>query len=204
MKVPQRNFVVEFKSGRRQPRARTNSIWGDTDLKALARAVEEESSHLFNSTEVPVTPGAGGDLMPQQVDVGSATEHPGNVDVAAEAVPLADAAGTEEQKRREAERLPDKPIAVVDETQPVSGPQATSRGPSRRRAKHAPARAIASSSTRPNERQNGQSATADNATSLEDLAALDAENKRLKRLLAEQLYAQNLQLKRMLERFDVT
>jgi hypothetical protein len=38
--------------------------------------------------------------------------------------------------------------------------------------------------------------------SLGEVAALDTENKRLKRLLAKQLRAQNLQLKKMLERFD--
>ncbi|AUX78817.1 hypothetical protein [Sinorhizobium fredii] len=199
MKIPQRSFIVEFKSGRRQAKARTNSIWGDTDLKALARAVEEESSHLFNSTEVPVTPDESGDMISQQIDVGSASEHSGDIDVAAEAVPLDLAAGTEEQKQREAERLPDKP--VVEETQP---PQATSRGRTRKRARHAPAWAIASRATNSNERQSGQSTNADDPASLEEVAALDAENKRLKRLLAEQLYAQNLQLKRMLERFDVT
>ncbi|OAP44029.1 hypothetical protein [Sinorhizobium americanum] len=201
MKVPQRSFIVEFKSGRRQAKARTNSIWGDTDLKALTRAVEEESSHLFNSTEVPVTPDASGDMVSQQIDVGSASEHSGGIDVAAEAVPLDLAAGSEEQQQREAERLPEEP--VVKETQPASRPQATSTGRTRKRARHTPARAIAPSSTHSNERQNGPPTNADDASSLGDVAALDAENKRLKRLLAEQLYAQNLQLKRMLERFDV-
>lgn len=204
MKVPQRNFVVEFKSGRRQPKAKTNSIWGDTDLKALARAVEEEASHLFNSTEVPVTPDAGGDMVSRQVNAGAQSEHAGDVDVAPEALPSAVAAGTEVQKQHEAERLPDEAVALVEETQPVSGPQLTSRAASRKRANHAHTRAIASSSKRHREDQNGLSATADDLISLDEVAALDAENKRLKRLLAEQLYAQNLQLKRMLERFDLT
>ncbi|MDW9414265.1 hypothetical protein GOB15_07320 [Sinorhizobium meliloti] len=39
-------------------------------------------------------------------------------------------------------------------------------------------------------------------SSLDELATLEADNKRLKRLLAEQLRAQNLWLKKMLERFD--
>lgn len=38
--------------------------------------------------------------------------------------------------------------------------------------------------------------------SLDELAALDADNERLRRLLAEQLHAQNLLLKKMLARFD--
>jgi hypothetical protein len=46
--------------------------------------------------------------------------------------------------------------------------------------------------------------TASDTVSLEEVTALDSENKRLKSMLAEQLYAQNIQLRRMLERFDVS
>lgn len=44
--------------------------------------------------------------------------------------------------------------------------------------------------------------TVDDPISLDELAALGADNKLLKRLLAELLLAQNLWLKKMLERFD--
>ena len=37
-----RNFVVEIKSNRRQIRPQATSIWGDTDLKAISRDVENE------------------------------------------------------------------------------------------------------------------------------------------------------------------
>jgi hypothetical protein len=48
MRVPQRNFVVEFKSRSRQPKvSKPASIWGDTDLNAAARQVEDQSAHLF-------------------------------------------------------------------------------------------------------------------------------------------------------------
>ncbi|MEK1929289.1 MAG: hypothetical protein AAAC47_05785 [Pararhizobium sp.] len=47
MKTPQRNFVVEFKPGRRQPKAETASIWGNTDFKALVREVEDKVPYLF-------------------------------------------------------------------------------------------------------------------------------------------------------------
>lgn len=43
----QRSFVVEFKSSRRQPKAQGTSIWGDADLKALAREVEDQAPHIF-------------------------------------------------------------------------------------------------------------------------------------------------------------
>lgn len=136
-------------------------------------------------------------MLSQQVDL------TGGGDVAPEALPSAVAAGIEVQRQHEAERLPDEAIALVQEIQPVSEPQTTSRGASRKRAKHSPARAIAPSSTRAHEDQRRQSATADDSSSVDEVAALEAENQRLKRLVAEQLYAQNLQLKRMLARFEV-
>jgi hypothetical protein len=52
--------------------------------------------------------------------------------------------------------------------------------------------------------RNVEAATTSNPISFDELAALDAENRRLERLLAEQLHAENLQLKKMLSRFDIT
>lgn len=41
MKKPQRNFVVEYKSGRRKSDVKSpSSIWGNLDLKSVARDVE--------------------------------------------------------------------------------------------------------------------------------------------------------------------
>jgi hypothetical protein len=43
MKQPKRNFVIEYKSGRhRSVTTQSNSIWGDLDLKSVARAVETD------------------------------------------------------------------------------------------------------------------------------------------------------------------
>ncbi|MFK3781188.1 hypothetical protein [Agrobacterium sp. NPDC089420] len=43
MKQPKRNFVIEYKSGRRRSSTvQSNSIWGDLDLKSVARAVETD------------------------------------------------------------------------------------------------------------------------------------------------------------------
>jgi hypothetical protein len=43
VKKPQRSFVVEYKSGRQKPDPKSNSIWGNMDLKSVARDVEEEA-----------------------------------------------------------------------------------------------------------------------------------------------------------------
>lgn len=74
MKTPQRKFVVEFKSGRRQTKARTNSIWGDADLKALVREVEDKAPHLLNSNGAPGAPDEGGDMSSDLMNSGCASE----------------------------------------------------------------------------------------------------------------------------------
>ena len=79
MKTPQRKFVVEFKSPRRQSKTRTNSIWGDTDLKAFAREVEDQPSELNYSGKTENVLNASTVLLPP-VDMGSAHETAGNVD----------------------------------------------------------------------------------------------------------------------------
>ncbi|MBB3458736.1 hypothetical protein FHT86_007062 [Rhizobium sp. BK313] len=195
--------MVEFKSGRRQPKARTNSIWGDTDLKALAREVEDKASPLFSSNEVSGMPDAGGDMLPAPIDVISASENAGDLNDGRTAMFSADGADFDISKQHEADRPAVEAVAEMQESRPALRPQATSRNAARKRAKRFPARAIADISTGGCEDQSTQSETAKDAISFDEVAALDAENRRLKRLLAEQLHAQNLQIKKMLERFDV-
>ncbi len=87
------------------------------------------------------------------------------------------------------------------ERQPGSQPRATRDAP-RKRTKRAPTPTIAQSSKGGHEDSKAQAGTVKNPISLDELAALDADNKRLRRLLAEQLHAQNLLLKKRLARFD--
>ncbi|WP_331375728.1 hypothetical protein [Sinorhizobium chiapasense] len=199
MKVPQRNFVVEIKSARRQPKAKTNSIWGDTDLKALSRAVEDEASHLFNSTEAPVTPDT--DITPgEPLNTGSANEGADNIEVVPPAMSAVAEAGVEAPNQPEAEGPAAETVAQAQESQPASQPRRASRGTSRTRKAHM--NAITPTSVPAYSDRSTQYNTANHLISFEELAALDVENRRLKGLLAEQLRAQNSQLKRMLERFD--
>ncbi|WEX79564.1 hypothetical protein PYH37_005922 (plasmid) [Sinorhizobium numidicum] len=198
MKTPQRRFVVEFKSGRRQPKAQTKSIWGDTDLKALAREVEDAASHLFNSNEAPGTPYSGETRPADPINAESVNEHADDVDVALASIPFANGAEIETSKHHETDR-PAEAVVQVQERQPASQPRTTSINTPR---KLAPAQTIALNSKVGHDDRKAQTGTVDNPISLDELAALDADNKRLKRLLAEQLRAQNLWLKKMLERFD--
>ncbi|QQF06254.1 hypothetical protein [Sinorhizobium meliloti] len=199
MKTPQRRFVVEFKSGRRQPKTKTNSIWGDTDLKALAREVEEKASHLFNANEAPLTPDSAEMGLSDSLNAASASEDGGYVDMARAVTPSSNGAETEILKHADDPPAAVEAVAQVQETQPASQRRTTSTGTPRKRAL---AQTIAHNSEVGNEDRKPQTGTVDNPISVDELATLDADNKRLKRLLAEQLRAQNLWLKKMLERFD--
>lgn len=61
MKKPQRSFVIEYKSGRRRSGAKQpNSIWGNLDLKSVARDVE-----TVLPAERSDSHGPGDDLIPR-------------------------------------------------------------------------------------------------------------------------------------------
>ncbi|MEY9199407.1 hypothetical protein ABIA16_004586 [Sinorhizobium fredii] len=201
MKTPQRRFVVEFKSGRRQPKAQANSIWGDTDLRALAREVEETASHLFSSNEAAGTPDSGETRPADPIKAEPVNGRAVAVDVALPAAPVAEGAEVEIAQHHEADDPADA-VVEIEERQPASQPRATSTGTPRKRGKRLPAQTVAQNPKVGHEDRKAQTGTVDNPVSRDELAALDADNKRLKRLLAEQLHAQNFRLKKMLERFN--
>lgn len=191
MKTTQRSFVVAFKSGRRQPKMVAKSIWGDMDLKALAREVEDKASHLFSSNEASSTPHVGGDMLP-------------DLDVARPAIPSTDDVEADVATQHQANRPAAEDIAQVQERRPALQPHATSIVVTRNRTKRASGRRIPHISMTALGDQGRQSKTAMDPISFDEVAVLDAENKRLKKLLVEKLRAQNLQLEKMLERFAVT
>jgi hypothetical protein len=206
MKMPQRNFVVEFKSGRRSMKARTSSIWGDTDLKAFVRDAEDKAPHPFNSNAAPGTPDDGRDMPSDSMNSGSAIRHAGEASTAEAAASSgngAEIAEVEVPKQHETDVLTAEVVAHVQESETASQPRRKSKGTHRKRTKRSASRAIAHIAMGKNEPGSAESATAQDWVSFDELTALDAENKRLNRLLAEQLHAQNAQLKKMLDRFDV-
>jgi hypothetical protein len=57
VKKTQRSFAVEYKSGRRKNDAKSNSIWGSMDLKSVARDVEEEAMPFLQNSPKADEPG---------------------------------------------------------------------------------------------------------------------------------------------------
>jgi hypothetical protein len=200
MKTPRRSFVVELRSGRRQPKAGTNSIWGDTDLKAVTREVEQKVPHLFMSHDAPGAPGSGEAMPADPINAGAADKAADAVEIVRQAIPSSDGEG-EMPKQTEADRpAAAEAVALVQESEPVSRSRPAPRGTARKHVR----RPVQKSNSKPVHRNSmAQTTAAGEPISLEDLASLDADNKRLKRLLAEQLRSQNVQLRKMLERFAI-
>ena len=201
MRTPQHKFVVERKSGRRQQRGEANSIWGDTDLKALVRKAEDDAPHLFGK-ETSGSSVDDGNISPEQTN-SSSLRAPGDDggDPQTALLPV-DREGVEVPTQHEANLPALDTVAQSRESQPV--PRELLRDTSLKRSRRATVQVVDRIEVRPNEDLNARSVTASDTVSLEEVTALDSENKRLKSMLAEQLYAQNMQLRRMLERFDVS
>ncbi|MCA1371536.1 hypothetical protein I6F15_30095 [Bradyrhizobium sp. BRP14] len=188
MKTPQRRFIVEFKPARRRSKERTNSVWGNTDLKALTREVEEMAPHLFSLTEEPVSPNAvyGPPASPNAEFLIADKE---NVELGRAAVTPAESSEIALSGLHNSSHSAVDATEQLQETPPVSN---TRRNSKQRISQRLPERLsldVGENIERP--------------ISRDELATLEAENKRLKRLLAERILAQNLQLKRMLDRFNL-
>ncbi len=195
MKMPQRRFVVEYKANRRQSRSNANSIWGDTDFKALAREVEDEESHLF-VPKVDVAPRSDEPTVPRPRILEALSQIPAAEPVTVVAEPALETHNLSEEPVGgnsviEPEALPQSSEPVLETLREISSPPRTAQRTRKPRAVTV-------------EETASEHSREIMLTLPEELAALDAENKRLKRLWAARLRQENLQLGRMLARFDST
>ncbi len=74
MKRLQRNFLVEYKSSRRSTKPPANSIWGDSDLKAVARELEDQLHPAFINEPTQAIPPNEMVLERKSVEVASLNE----------------------------------------------------------------------------------------------------------------------------------
>jgi hypothetical protein len=186
MKTQQRRFVVEIKSKGRRFVATSGSIWGTTDLKAVARQAARVAPQLFDDAGATVD--TGSDEPTLVVPLAPAAPAPVEVDNGGPAP------------------LELKPVVstvaastLIDETPPTGGNNA---------AKVRSRVAVAGVKRRSRTTKKRVRVAAPNlyvtSEPLTDLALLELENRRLKLLLAEQLRQENRVLRTMLERFDGT
>lgn len=177
MKPQQRKFVVEVKSARRRSTTSQSSIWGDTDLKALVRAAETEAPHLFEPAQRMELP------SPETTAV-----LPNEGAVIEAAAPIADLADpTEGGTGNEYVFSGSAPILPLEVDRPKAIPQKTKL---KRQGSARLSRSI------------GSRTVIVTPETIDDLAALEEENRRLKGLLAQRLRQENILLQKMLERFE--
>ncbi|NEH89155.1 hypothetical protein [Rhizobium ruizarguesonis] len=192
MKTPQRPFVVEYKANRRQTQTRPSSIWGSLDLQAVARQVAADG--ILPDTGHSVAGPTIDDPKPAETSVPSP-----DLLAAPEHRPQGPAAGI----------LPDGIGAAKREHSSEAAATETSVAPTprHRRAAHVSRRTVVASvqaepaSIPAMTPVNGRQARLQPDNHIDDLSALDAENRHLKRLLIAKLREENRALQTMLRRF---
>ncbi|WP_426127708.1 transcriptional regulator [Pararhizobium sp. PWRC1-1] len=221
MKKTNRSFAVEYKTGRRKIDRKPNSIWGDLDLKAVARQEYGETTSFllpenakekmssdghFSRTDGPVQPvlTAG---IPQQNNASVSKE----IDMADENETM-----TETTTQLPAETVTPAPVKqrkprakkVVAEADPEqvvgspAGAEATA-GPQRRghKAKAGPAASVAKTQGVDRVTKTAQAPAATSMAVIDDMAdllRLEEENRSLRKQLSDKLRAENAGLRKRL------
>ncbi len=188
MKPQQRNFVVEYKSPRRQFK-QERSIWGNTNFRALAKAVEIDAPQLFETKP-------DSDGSEQRLDAHSQTAPVSDV-VNAETAPSTTAIPDLVEEHVEQEL-----VLTPVSTKPVEPSASSSKHPERKRAVRRQPKAPNLTGVR-EILPTVPALLPAKQEELDDLVVLEAENSRLKALLVKQLREQNEWLRTMLERFDI-
>lgn len=189
MKTPQRNFVVEYKT-RRQTQARPPSIWGSLDLQAVARQIEADGilpDAARSDPNVPVSdPAPVAAIASLQEPHAAIEDH-----LHAPASPIVGDGNGVSLKGVPSELSAIAAPAVHDHRRTESDAKSSNRSPMRGKRAPIQQRTVADGCFEFSQPRDDE----------EDLVALDAENRRLKRLVIIKLRQENDTLRSMLRRF---
>ncbi|MBB3646332.1 cell division protein ZapA (FtsZ GTPase activity inhibitor) [Rhizobium sp. BK619] len=222
MKKVQRSFAVEYKTGRQKLDSRSSSIWGNMDLKSVARDLEEEAPPYLSDNsqngrsesemslpkadrvESLLTPPLGPSTTAsdtQEMSMADETDTAAKIDVPT--VVETPAAPKMQRKPRAKKAAASETASADAAAKPAAA--LTSAGDGRRRGRKAKAIEAAASAKRApagRARKAVQIAAAAPMTAIdemEDLLQLEEENQRLRKLLAEKLRAENADLRKRLK-----
>jgi len=225
VKKVQRSFVVEYKSGRRKTDPNSNSIWGNMDLRSVARDVQEEAMPFLTRGEqdgesdskvsLPIVKGSGPlltlsiehpttatatqeTLMADEKDTTTISDAPASVVAAIDA--------PKKQRKPRAKKAAPETASIEVAGEPAAALNATAgkRGKQTRGRKPKAIEVAVSAKSVPVKRgpKAVQAATtaapAAAIDEMADLLQLEEENQRLRKLLAEKLRAENADLRRRL------
>ncbi|RFB88795.1 transcriptional regulator [Rhizobium leguminosarum bv. trifolii] len=221
MKKVQRSFAVEYKNGRRKLDTRSNSIWGNMDLKSVARDLEEEAMPFLSGSSQS---GKSDDMSLPKADqakrlltppLGASTTASDKQEIimADETATITSADGPtvgetpiapKKQRKPRAKKAAALETASTDAT---AEPAAALAGPSSGRRRGRKVKAIESTASAkrapvrraPKAVQAAQAAPMTAIDEMADLLQLEEENQRLRKLLAEKLRAENADLRKRLK-----
>jgi hypothetical protein len=229
VKKTQRSFAVEYRSGRRKTDVKSKSIWGNLDLKSVARDVEKSVMPMLpdisvvDESGVIVSPSKANRILPtltapaatskavadtQEISMADENNTTVNADTAAngDAVPSDDAPAAvdaepapRKQRKTRMKRASSDMAGADTAVGPDGGNGQKKRG---RKPKALGGAATAKREPVKRARKNEQAASVE-ATSagdeMADLLQLEEENQRLRKLLAEKLRAENADLRKKLK-----
>jgi hypothetical protein len=214
VKKTPRSFAVEYKSGRRKNDAKPTSIWGSVDLKSVARDVEEEAMPFIQKS-------SKADEPDREVSASTAEPHQALLTApiamptsAEETTGTFMADDTQTTNSADAPALEDAPVAQKKQRKPrakktsvVATAAETAPGGidgRKKRGRKAGVNegAVATRRRAPKVTPDVGQITDEVATlagdEMVDLLQLEAENQKLRKLLAEKLRAENADLRKKL------
>ncbi|AJD43367.1 hypothetical protein RGR602_PA00020 (plasmid) [Rhizobium gallicum bv. gallicum R602sp] len=222
MKKVQRSFAVEYKTGRRKLDTRSNSIWGNFDLKSVARDLEEEAMPFLSGSSqsgksdcemslpkadqveplliAPLGPSTTASDT-QEISMADETDTATSADVPTVVeTPIA----PKKQRKPRAKKTAALETPSADAVAEPAAALAAAGGVKRRGRKAKVIEVTASAKRAPVRRapKAVQAAPAPPMTAIDemaDLLQLEEENQRLRKLLAEKLRAENADLRKRLK-----
>jgi hypothetical protein len=205
MKKPNRNFVVEYKSGRRRHDKGSNSIWGNIDLGSVAQDVDDASRPAVapSPNEVKTVPFAGRQASILTAQVGQPTTAPALQEytmadedqtiLAADVPKVAEPEVEKKVRKPRAKNSITETSAVDVSTEPAADKPKRGRKPKLGNTADDPKRSATKRA--PKAEPVAPAAKGEAIDEIADLLQLEEENKTLRRLLAEKLRAENADLK---------
>ncbi|WP_430256911.1 transcriptional regulator [Neorhizobium sp. DAR64872/K0K18] len=213
MKKPQRNFAIEYKSGRRKLDAKPTSIWGNMDLKSVARDVEEEAMPLLPEGLKMVESGLNVQL-PSVVSLQPFLTPPdATATTAEEPKEMLMADDTETLNDVEMPAPEEEPIAAKKQRKPrakktsvvATTAEGTAGTDGRKKRGRKPRVSVdptpvepAAPKLAPTPDRIADDAATSSRDEMADLLQLEAENQKLRKMLAEKLRAENADLRKKL------
>lgn len=187
MKRPQRNFSVEYKSGRRKAGIKSSSIWGDIDLKSVAQDVQEKGAARSLNDIKDDKAGSETSLSLRPSDEQLLTQ---SLKQSKEVLP-----SEEIVMAVESDNVADAPVSVVTDEAVAPPPVRKRRGRKPKSAEEKDEVTKRPLKRGPRKKELTPAVAIDE---IADLLQLEQENQRLRRLLAEKLRAENADLRKRL------